>query len=133
MIVTNEGDSIACNIDSITDAYIYFEMRSNYTWTHTHMDMDKVSEFKRLELDRKTSHLKPGTSILLPSDQVPPGSGIPKNGFYVELFPINRTEELGYISLNYERLFGKRKRGSIRIAVYPNFNRFISFLLKFPR
>ena len=102
LIVTKEGDSIACNIDSITDAYIYFEMKSNNTWAHTHMDMDKVSESKRLELDRKTIRLKPGTSILLPSDQVRPGPAsmweIRKNSLVVA------NDFLFSITLSYERL-----------------------------
>jgi len=102
LIVTNEGDSIACRIDSITDAYIYFEMKSNNVWTHTHMDMDKVSKFKRLELDRKKIRLKPGTSILLPSDQVRQGPAsmweIRKNSLVIA------NDFLFSITLSYERL-----------------------------
>ncbi len=102
LIITTEGDSIACHIDSITDTHIYFEMKANYYWTHTHMDVNKVSEFKRLELDRKTIRFKRGTSILLPSDQVTPGPNsmreIPKNSL------ILANDFLFSITISYERL-----------------------------
>ena len=66
------------------------------------MDLNEVSEFKRLELDRKTIRLKPGTSILLPSDQVPPGPNsmreIPKNSL------ILANDFLFSITISYERL-----------------------------
>lgn len=50
-----------------------------------------------------------------------------KNGAYVEIFPINLADELGYFSVNYERIFGEKKRGSLRLGVYPNFKDFMSF------
>jgi len=66
------------------------------------MDLNEVSEFKRLELDRKTIRLKPGTSVLLPSDQVPPGPNsmreIPKNSL------ILANDFLFSITISYERL-----------------------------
>ena len=102
LIITTKGDSIACHIDSITDAHIFFEMKANDYWTHTHIDVNKVSEFKRLELDRKTIHLKPGTSILLPSDQIPPGPAsiweIPKNSIVLA------NDFLFSVTISYERL-----------------------------
>lgn len=113
MIITTEGDSIACHIDSITDTQIYFEMKFNNNWTHTDIDMNKVSEFKRLELDRKTIHLKPGTSILLPSDQVPPGPAsiweIPKNSLIIA------NDFLFSITLSYERLIPVHDRIGIML------------------
>lgn len=72
LIVTIQGDSIACKIDSITNTHIYFEMRIRYNWIHTNMEMNKVSEFKESVLDRNTIRLKLGTSIILPFDQLPP-------------------------------------------------------------
>ena len=32
------GDSIDCNVDSITDTYIYSEMKSKNYWKHTHIN-----------------------------------------------------------------------------------------------
>ncbi len=102
LIITTEGDSIACHIDSITDTHIYFEMKANYYWTHTRMDINKVSEFKESVLDKNAIDFKPGTSILLPSDQVPPGPAsmreIPKNSL------ILANDFLFSITISYERL-----------------------------
>ena len=102
LIITTKGDSIACHIDSITDTYIFFEMKANDFWTHTHIDVNKVSEFKRLELDRKKIHFKRGTSILLPSDQIPPDPAsiweIPKNSI------VFANDFLFSITVSYERL-----------------------------
>ena len=102
LIITKKGDSIACHIDSINDTYIFFEMKSNYYWKHTHLSMDKVSKFIRSELDRKKIRFKPGTSILIPSDQLPPGPNsmreIPKNSL------ILANDFLFSITFSYERL-----------------------------
>ena len=102
LIVTTEGDSIACHIDSITDAYIFFEMKDGYHWMHTKKDMNMVSEYKRMELDGKTIRMKPGTSILLPSDQIPPGPASiwenPKNSLIIA------NDFLFSITISYERL-----------------------------
>lgn len=102
LIVTTDGDSIACHIDSITDTHIFFEMKTDYYWTHTQKDMNKVSEYKRLELDGKTIRMKTGTSILLPSDQIPPGPAsiweIPKNSLIIA------NDFLFSVTISYERL-----------------------------
>ncbi len=102
LIITTEGDSIACHIDSITDTHIFYEMKFDYNWTHTRMDVNKVSEFKESVLDKNAIHFKPGTSILLPSDQVPSGPNsmreIPKNSL------ILANDFLFSITISYERL-----------------------------
>ena len=38
LIVKSNGDSIACHIDSITDTYIYSEMKSKNYWKNTHIN-----------------------------------------------------------------------------------------------
>jgi len=64
LIVTTKGDSIACHFDSITETHIYFEMKSQNKWAHTHIDMKDVSEYKRIAINRRLFVFKPGTSII---------------------------------------------------------------------
>ncbi len=47
---------------------------------------------------------------------------IKKNGVYVEVvYPLNYSYWQGYVSINYERVFGKKKRALLRLGIYPNF------------
>jgi len=46
LIVTKNGDSIACRINSITDTHIYFEMISYKKWIQTNIIITKVEEYK---------------------------------------------------------------------------------------
>ena len=64
LIVTINGDSIACHIDSITDTHIYYMMKSHGTWIHTHIPNSDVSETKQDVIDRKKYQFKPGTTII---------------------------------------------------------------------
>ena len=99
LVVTQKGDSIACHIDSITDAVIYFEMKYNNKWTNTHMNRDKVKEFKYNAIDKKAFIFKSGTSYIL-REMKPPSSqyDIPKNML------ILASDFLFSLTLSYERL-----------------------------
>ena len=65
LIVTTTGDSIACRIDSITDASIYMKMRSANKWVNTSIMRDAASEYKYNAIDRKAAIFRPGTSYIM--------------------------------------------------------------------
>ena len=64
LIVTTEGDSIACRIDSITDTKIYFEMKVNDHWIHTNNTLKKVSDYKYDAINKSLVIFKSGTSYI---------------------------------------------------------------------
>lgn len=65
LIVTNNGDSIACYIDSITDRYIYFEMKSNNKWIHTCAEKSNIVEYKYDQFSGKVLIFKGESSYIL--------------------------------------------------------------------
>ena len=91
LIVTAKGDSIACRIDSITETHIYFEMKSQNKWAHTHLGLTEVSEYKQSAINRKEFVFKSGTSIIKYTKPVIPTSvwDIQKNSVYVGIFSLN--------------------------------------------
>ncbi len=64
LIVKSDGDSIACHIDSITDTHIYFEMKSNNYWKHTHISKASVIEIQYNAINKRAFVFRPGTSII---------------------------------------------------------------------
>ncbi|MBN1157753.1 MAG: hypothetical protein JXA61_00080 [Bacteroidales bacterium] len=64
LVVTTKGDSIACRIDSVTDASIYFEMKHNNHWVHTNISRDEVIEYKYDAIFKVMVAFKPGTSYI---------------------------------------------------------------------
>jgi len=102
LIVTTGGDSIACRIDSITDSYIYFEMRSQDRWAHTHMAKEKISGYERNTIDKKLYVYKPGTTIIESLKPAPTATikDIQKNAVYA-----------GILSFGYSRLIPGDKIG----------------------
>jgi len=95
LIVTAKGDSIACRIDSISDTHIYFEMKSQNKWAHTHIGLTDVSEYKRNAIHIKQFVYKTGTSIIDSSKPANPVSlyHVRKNSVYI-----------GMLSINYARM-----------------------------
>ena len=90
LIVTTQGDSIACNIDSITDAVIYFEMKSNYNWVNTNINRNEVIEFMHNAIDMRMFVFKPGTSYIISSRQEADSFwGIQRNSVYAGIYTIN--------------------------------------------
>jgi len=55
----------------------------------------------------------------------PPG----RNGIFTEIYLVRHDFSDGFISLNYERLIGKKGRSALRIGIYPDFESTISFPL----
>lgn len=51
------------------------------------------------------------------------------NGVYVESYLARPDFSDGIVSINYERVFGKKKRSNLRIGIYPDFESTISFPL----
>ena len=64
LIVTTQGDSIACQIDSITDSHIYFKMKVKSNWFHTHSSLNKVTEYKYDAINKKQVIFKSETSYI---------------------------------------------------------------------
>ena len=85
LIVTTQGDSIACRIDSITESHLYFEMNNLNKWIHTNIEKEKVAEYKQNEIDKRLYNFKPGTSIITSLKPEYPTSirDIQKNSVYV--------------------------------------------------
>jgi len=95
LIVTEKGDSIACRIDSIDDRQIFYEMKFQGKWIHTHIQRSAVSEYKRNAILEKEYTYKSGTSIIeSPRQDFGSMHDIQKNSLYI-----------GVLSINYGRLF----------------------------
>ena len=56
-------------------------------------------------------------------------SQIRLNGVYTELYLVRPDFSDGFVSINYERVIGKKKRSNLRIGIYPDFESTISFPL----
>ena len=66
LIITNDGDSIACYIDSISNSKIYYQAKINNNWIQTYADTSILIEYKLNVIDEKTVTFKPGSSIIEP-------------------------------------------------------------------
>ena len=44
------------------------------------------------------------------------------NGVYAELYLMSHDFSDGFVSINYERVFGKKKRAELRIGIYQAFD-----------
>lgn len=65
LIVTSDGTSIACRIDSITKTEIYFQMKSHGgNWAQTKDKLDNIIIYKYDFIDRRNYTFKAGTSII---------------------------------------------------------------------
>ena len=56
--------------------------------------------------------------------QTPDYSDIRKNGVFIEVYPYPYDKKgmpLGYVSVNYERVLGKKKRALLGLGIYPDF------------
>ena len=49
------------------------------------------------------------------------------NGVYAELYLVRHDFSDGFVSINYERVIGKKKRANLRVGIYPDFQSTISF------
>jgi len=53
-------------------------------------------------------------------------TSIGQNGIYAEYYLIRHDFSSGLVSLNYERIIGKKRKTSIRMGIYPDFRSTIS-------
>jgi hypothetical protein len=98
LIVRNNGDSIVCNIDSISDSKIYFESKYNSAWVHSNLKRSDVSDFKEEVIDLKSVKLIPGTSQIRPFRAgIESIWEIQKNSVYIDLHTL-------LINAFYERI-----------------------------
>ena len=114
LIVTTKGDSIACRIDSITKTHIYFEMKSQNKWAHSHIGLTDVSEYKRSAIDKKKYVFKAGTSIIASQKVIKPIKPVKpvKNAVKTDLF--SWPAKVGV--LKYERVFSENI--SVQLGFY---------------
>ena len=56
-------------------------------------------------------------------------SHICMNGVYAELYLVRHDFSSGFVSINYERVIGKKKRSNLRVGIYPDFESSLSFPL----
>ncbi len=64
LIVTNQGDSIACHIDSITNTDIHFEMKINDIWVHTYTPKNECINYEYNTINADTIVFKYGSSFI---------------------------------------------------------------------
>jgi len=99
LIINSNGDSIACHIDSITDTYIYFEMKIRENWVHTYKKLEDIAEYKINAIDKNMIKFKNGSSYFKSINRPTSIYYIPRNTLYTELCGTG-----GVITVNYERL-----------------------------
>lgn|GEM_PF-1915131 len=66
LIVTTDGDSIACRIESSSKTHVYFQMRKTYEWVHSVLSIDDIVVFERDAINWKSYQYQQGTSIIDP-------------------------------------------------------------------
>ncbi|MEM9687046.1 MAG: hypothetical protein AAF934_09015 [Bacteroidota bacterium] len=54
---------------------------------------------------------------------------IKKNNIYTEIYLIKHDFSNGFVSINYERSIGKKRRVNLRVGIYPDFESSVSFPL----
>ncbi len=102
LIVKKNGDSLACFIDSITDAQLFFEMRRLDQLIHTRLEKSNVKEYKENVLHAEYVVFKQGSSVI---KHVRTPTEICKNFLYIELLGNGNSW-----SANYERFFPRQKK-----------------------
>lgn len=60
LIVTLEGDSIACRIDSITNSQIFFSRIIQDDWTQTYLDREEVADYRKTVITSKGTRSETG-------------------------------------------------------------------------
>lgn len=54
-------------------------------------------------------------------------SDIKRNGIYLEAYLVQHDFSDGFVSVNYERALGKKRRANIRVGIYPDFESSVAF------
>lgn len=115
LLVTTKGDSIACQIDSILNEVIYFEMKFRNNWIHTQINKSQVRDYKLLAISKETAKFKTGTSILKSKTQTSTSNNIRKNSFGVENMLI-------LPAINYDRIVSINDKTGIVLKVGLSFD-----------
>jgi len=90
LIVSSDGDSIICQIDSITDSHLYFEMKSANHWTHTRIEIARVTRYERDVIRLKDYLFKPGTTII----ESVYSKSLPRNSAYVGIMSVSYSRTI---------------------------------------
>ena len=99
LIVTTEGDSIACFIDSISEAKIYFRMKSRDKWVTTNLHTNQVVRHESHVIKKNEVIFRAGTSIIIEiEEENPTTKTIHKNSVFLGIAIVAYT-------VNYERVF----------------------------
>jgi len=99
LIVTTEGDSIACFIDSISEAKIYFKMKSRDRWIKTNLTTNQVVRHEFNVINKSGVIFREGTSIIIEiEEENPTTKTIRKNSVFLGIAFVAYT-------VNYERVF----------------------------
>lgn len=56
-----------------------------------------------------------------------------RNAIYAEFYAIPHDFNEGYVSLNYERNVGKKRRHALRVGIYPDFQTLLALPVTFTR
>jgi hypothetical protein len=54
-----------------------------------------------------------------------------RNGIYADVYLVRHDFSDGFVSLNYERMIGRRGRSAFRVGIYPDFESTLSFPLTY--
>ena len=60
-------------------------------------------------------------------------SDISRNGVYAEVYILRHDFSDGFVSINYERNIGRKRRTNLRVGVYPDFQSVVSFPMTISR
>ena len=101
LIVTTTGDSIICQIDSISKDNIYLKMKHKDNWVSTFLNKSKIKEYKQNVIDKKIINSEPGNGKTRTSVK-----DIRKNSVYYEFL----GNGLFFGSVNYDRLIPITKK-----------------------
>ena len=128
LIVTTNGDYIACRIDSITHTEIYFQVKVDYEWINMYLKKSEISDFQRQVINKKSVDFKPGTSFIESSTlQKFSMSDIRKNAIIIEL---ESLLFIGDVAINYERNLISRDNNSLLINLRCGYGRYYMFGLQ---
>ena len=64
LVINSSGDSIACNIDSITSSHIYIKWKNGRKWEHAYLRKSKPFECQYEAIDKELVVYEPGTPYI---------------------------------------------------------------------
>ena len=114
LIITNNYDSIACNIDSITETSIYFEMKTPNKLVSTYISRELTISYELDIIDSNKVIFRPGTSYIERIETKDPEiktstlQNIPRNLIYAEYNILN-------LSINYEKMIPLSRRFGVAL------------------